>query len=183
MCRVHACGVTYLVVVQGDLLIVDTGDKVIADGVLVHGHGLVVDEASLTGESDPQNKSPEKPWLRAGTQVLRCCVCAVKAPVAMLLVCSVQQFQWCRQVVEGDGRMLVIAVGEDSEWGRTMAMVVGETPDTPLQEKLTDLAAAISKVGLAVAVLAFVVLMIRWALHLWLASLHTLSRPQKGDTR
>ncbi len=59
--------------------------------------------------------------------------------------------------------MLVIAVGEDSEWGRTMAMVVGDTPDTPLQEKLTDLAAAISKVGLAVAVLAFCVLMIRWA--------------------
>ena len=59
--------------------------------------------------------------------------------------------------------MLVIAVGEDSEWGRTMAMVVGESADTPLQEKLTDLAAAISKVGLAVAVLAFVVLMIRWA--------------------
>ena len=57
--------------------------------------------------------------------------------------------------------MLVIAVGEDSEWGRTMAMVVGDTPDTPLQEKLTDLAAAISKVGLAVAVLAFCVLMIR----------------------
>ena len=67
----------------------------------------------------------------------------------------------CGQIVEGDGRMLVTAVGEDSEWGRTMAMVVGESADTPLQEKLTDLAAAISKVGLAVAVLAFVVLMVR----------------------
>jgi len=54
---------------QGDMLILDTGDKVIADGLFVQGHGLVIDEASLTGESDPQNKSPAKPWLRAGTQV------------------------------------------------------------------------------------------------------------------
>ena len=54
---------------QGDLLILDTGDKVIADGLFVQGHGLVIDEASLTGESDPQSKAPAKPWLRAGTQV------------------------------------------------------------------------------------------------------------------
>ena len=54
---------------QGDLLLLDTGDKVVADGLLVLGHGLVVDEASLTGESDPQSKTPTKPWLRSGTQV------------------------------------------------------------------------------------------------------------------
>lgn len=57
--------------------------------------------------------------------------------------------------------MLVIAVGTDSEWGRTMALVSGESEATPLQDKLTDLAGAIARVGLAVAVLAFVVLMIR----------------------
>lgn len=64
-------------------------------------------------------------------------------------------------MTEGDGRILVLAVGEHSEWGQTMALVVGESQDTPLQEKLTVLAAAIGKVGLAVAVLCFVVLMIR----------------------
>ena len=37
------------------------------------------------------------------------------------------------QVTEGSGRMLVVAVGENSEWGRTMALVVGEVGDTPLQ--------------------------------------------------
>ncbi len=45
-----------------------------------------------------------------------------------------------------------------------MALVVGEPEDTPLQEKLGGLAAAISKAGLAVAVISFVVLMTRCAL-------------------
>lgn len=48
------------------------GDKVVADGVVVESHGLVVDEASLTGESDPIKKSEEDPWCRSGTQVSVC---------------------------------------------------------------------------------------------------------------
>jgi magnesium-transporting ATPase (P-type) len=45
------------------------GDKIVADGVVVESHGLVVDEASLTGESDPIKKTEEDPWCRSGTQV------------------------------------------------------------------------------------------------------------------
>ena len=41
-----------------------------ADGVAVVSHGLVVDEASLTGESEPLHKGPqEDPWCKSGTQV------------------------------------------------------------------------------------------------------------------
>lgn len=65
------------------------------------------------------------------------------------------------QVVEGSSRMLVTAVGTDSEWGRTMALVAGEAEETPLQVSLGALAAAIGKVGLAVGAVCFVVLMIR----------------------
>jgi hypothetical protein len=36
-------------VVVGDVMQVDTGDKLIADGVLIDHHHLVIDEASLTG--------------------------------------------------------------------------------------------------------------------------------------
>lgn len=57
-------------VVVGDILVLDTGDKICADGLMVSGHHLVVDEASLTGESDPIKKSvDEDPWCRSGTQV------------------------------------------------------------------------------------------------------------------
>jgi Ca2+-transporting ATPase len=120
--------------VVGDIVRLITGDKVAADGVLLASQGLVIDEASLTGESDPIKKSVEaSPWVRCGTQVS-----------------------------EGSGTLLVTAVGVQSEWGRTMAMVVGETGDTPLQEALTVLAAAVGKVGLGVGVLCFTVLLIRW---------------------
>ena len=53
----------------GDVLILDTGDKVVADGVLLEAHGLVIDEASLTGESEPVRKNADDVWCRSGTQV------------------------------------------------------------------------------------------------------------------
>ena len=56
-------------VVVGDVLLLDTGDKIVADGVVVQSFGLVVDEASLTGESDPIKKNEDDPWCRSGTQV------------------------------------------------------------------------------------------------------------------
>ena len=63
------------------------------------------------------------------------------------------------------GRFLVIvtAVGEKSEWGMTMSMVMGEAEYTPLQEKLEVVATQIGKLGGGVAVVCFVVLTIYWA--------------------
>jgi Ca2+-transporting ATPase len=123
--------------VVGDLMMLDTGDKVVADGYTLEVHGLTLDEASLTGEADPIKKGLEggDPWIRSGTQV-----------------------------TEGSGRVLVIAVGEHSEWGRTMALVVGESGETPLQEKLGVLAMAIGKIGFVVALICFIVLLIRWCI-------------------
>ncbi|KAK9829300.1 hypothetical protein WJX72_005021 [[Myrmecia] bisecta] len=123
-------------VVVGDIMVLDTGDKIVADGLLLHTYGMVVDEASLTGESEPIKKTQEvDPWLRSGTQL-----------------------------TEGSGSMLVVAVGEQSEWGRTMAMVMTESGETPLQEHLAVLAGAIGKVGLGVAAVCFVVLLVRWCI-------------------
>lgn len=66
-------------------------------------------------------------------------------------------------MTEGSGRLLVLAVGKDSEWGRTMALVATEAQPTPLQDALSVLATAIGKVGLAVGVICFVVLFVRRA--------------------
>ncbi len=44
--------------------------QVCADGVVTESFGLVLDEASLTGEGDPIHKDrDEDPWVRSGTQV------------------------------------------------------------------------------------------------------------------
>jgi len=137
--KVQRGGHTVLVknhdIVCGDVMILDTGDKIIADGILFETHGLVVDEASLTGESDPIKKKIESdPWCRSGTTVN-----------------------------EGSGKVIVSAVGTRSEWGRTMELVATAGDDaTPLQEKLEVLASAIGKVGLGVAVSCFIVLLIKW---------------------
>ena len=120
-------------VVVGDVLLIDAGDKFVADGVYIEGHDLVADEASLTGESEPVRKNARKPFCRSGTQA-----------------------------TEGEGKVLVLAVGERSEWGETMSKVMGESEDTPLQEKLEVLATNIGKIGFGVAVVCFVVLFASW---------------------
>lgn len=40
-----------------------------ADGIVIESHGMIIDEASLTGEADPIKKTLEDPWVRSGTQV------------------------------------------------------------------------------------------------------------------
>lgn len=100
----HQCLCLNTEVVVGDIVLLHTGDKLVADGYCLESNALVIDEASLTGEADPVRKGPADPWIRSGTQVN-----------------------------EGSGSMLVLAVGEASEWGKTMALVQTKTGKTPLQ--------------------------------------------------
>lgn len=66
------------------------------------------------------------------------------------------------QVNEGSGHILVTAVGENSEWGKTMALVGEAGSDmTPLQEKLEGVAAAVGKVGFFVAISCFIALLVK----------------------
>lgn len=122
-------------IVVGDVVLLDTGDKVAADMYMVESFGLTADESSLTGETEPVRKGQSEGdcWIRSGSQIS-----------------------------EGSGRAIVIAVGPYSEWGKTMALVARESGITPLQEKLGVLAVAIGKIGLVVAIICFLVLLIRW---------------------
>uniref|UniRef100_A0A670YPH3 Calcium-transporting ATPase n=1 Tax=Pseudonaja textilis TaxID=8673 RepID=A0A670YPH3_PSETE len=75
--------------VVGDIAQVKYGDLLPADGVFIQGNDLKIDESSLTGESDQVRKSIDKdPMLLSGTHVM-----------------------------EGSGRMLVTAVGVNSQTG------------------------------------------------------------------
>lgn len=137
--KVFRNGIESLVIstelVVGDIVILDTGDKVVADMYTIQSFDLTADESSLTGETEPVKKGEQDgdPWLRSGSQI-----------------------------GEGSGRGLVLAVGPNSEWGKTMALIAKESAPTPLQEKLGIVATAIGKIGLFVAIVCFLVLLIRW---------------------
>eukprot|EP00163_Fabomonas_tropica_P011977 TRINITY_DN2302_c0_g1_i6.p1 TRINITY_DN2302_c0_g1~~TRINITY_DN2302_c0_g1_i6.p1 ORF type:complete len:805 (-),score=234.90 TRINITY_DN2302_c0_g1_i6:1546-3960(-) len=113
----------------GDVMIVETGDILSADGLYLDGHNVRMDESSATGESDLLRKDDEKPFMLSGTQ--------------------------CQ---EGNCTMLVVAVGPNSFFGRTMMSLRTEEQMTPLEEKLDVLAEYIGKIGLAAAIFTFVTL-------------------------
>ncbi|KAM3294001.1 hypothetical protein ACQJBY_037102 [Aegilops geniculata] len=114
----------------GDVVHLAVGDQVPADGVFISGFSLLLDESSLTGESEPVDVNEDKPFLSSGTKVL-----------------------------DGSGQMLVTAVGMRTQWGKLMAALTeGGNDETPLQVKLSGVANIIGKIGLFFAVLTFVVL-------------------------
>ncbi|XP_022938502.1 calcium-transporting ATPase 4, plasma membrane-type-like [Cucurbita moschata] len=123
--------------VVGDIVHLSIGDQVPADGILVSGYSLSIDESSLSGESEPVNVDDNRPFLLAGTKVQ-----------------------------DGSGKMLVASVGMRTEWGRLMVTLSeGGDDETPLQVKLNGVATIIGKVGLVFAVLTFIVLISRFIVH------------------
>uniref|UniRef100_A0A4W5KWW9 Calcium-transporting ATPase n=1 Tax=Hucho hucho TaxID=62062 RepID=A0A4W5KWW9_9TELE len=83
--------------VTGDIAQIKYGDLLPADGILIQGNDLKIDESSLTGESDQVRKSLEKdPMLLSGTHVM-----------------------------EGSGRMVVSAVGLNSQTGIIFTLLGG----------------------------------------------------------
>ena len=134
-------------VVVGDVVLVETGDEIPADGILAEATDLQVDESSLTGEQlttkSPLQTSPipmEKGLEGASAEAY---------PKDMLLRSSM--------VMNGSGRMTVTAVGDETEIGRVARQATEQTSvKTPLNMQLDRLAKLISKVGTSVSVLAFV---------------------------
>ena len=129
-------------VVVGDVVIVETGDEVPADGHLFESTDLQVDESSLTGEpittkeSLPLSTSQEKTKSEEAY------------PKDMLLRSSM--------VMGGTGRYIVSAVGDETEIGHVARQATELTGvKTPLNIQLGKLAKVISKVGIGLSLSAF----------------------------
>ncbi|XP_071753883.1 plasma membrane calcium-transporting ATPase 2 isoform X1 [Centroberyx gerrardi] len=94
-------------IVVGDIAQVKYGDLLPTDGVLIQGNDLKIDESSLTGESDHVRKAADKdPMLLSGTHVM-----------------------------EGSGRMLVTAVGVNSQTGIIFTLLGAGTEEEEKKEK------------------------------------------------
>jgi len=117
-------------VVVGDLLVLAEGDVVPADAAVVEAAALLVDEASLTGESVPVDKAAADAQQSAD---------AVSAGTV---------------VVRGRGLAVVTATGAASAMGRVAALLVAGSGLTPLQRRLVGVGRALA--GVAVVLCAVV---------------------------
>ncbi|KAF2739008.1 calcium transporting P-type ATPase-like protein [Polyplosphaeria fusca] len=133
----------------GDVILLEPGDMVPVDGILIDGHGIKCDESSATGESDLLKKTSADEVYRTmeNHQPLK------KMDPFILSGAKVS---------EGVGSFLVTATGVNSTYGKTMMSLREESEVTPLQSKLNVLAEYIAKLGGAAALLLFVVLVIEF---------------------
>ena len=130
-------------VVVGDVVVVETGDEVPADGQLFESTDLQVDESSLTGE----------PMAHKAVQVDQQAVNGEAYPKDMLLRSSM--------VMGGTGRYVVSAVGDATEIGHVARQATELTGvKTPLNIQLDRLAKLISKIGSVVATASFLIFLI-----------------------
>lgn len=117
-------------IVVGDIVYLQAGDKIPADGIVIEGE-LKVDQAALNGETEEADKIP--------------CVDGASYDVKDLL----NRYYAYRGTVVcgGEGYMEIKVVGDNTLFGELALEVQEETRETPLQVKLGKLAKQISTFG------------------------------------
>ena len=135
--------------VPGDIVVLEAGDAVPADGRIIENASLKIEEAALTGESVPVNKMIEALYLNPGQE---------DVPLG-------DRKNMCYMgstVVYGRGKAVITETGMDTEMGK-IAGALAETADeqTPLQRKLDQLGKTLSwlVLGICVFIFAFNLLM------------------------
>ena len=125
-------------VVPGDIVFLEAGDKVPADGRLIMENSLKVDHSSLTGESEPQLRTLE---------------------------CTHENILESRNMVfsgtlvqSGDGAALIYATGMNTQIGRIAGLTkkIGETA-SPLRKELNHFIRIISIIAIALGVTFFII--------------------------
>ncbi len=117
--------------VVGDVVLLETGDKVPADGKVLSTVDLTCDTSMITGESASMAPDPDEELCRGYT------------------------------ILTGEGAMEVTKVGMATEMGKIREALAKEPEPTPLQERLSSLADKIGIAGTIAAVAIFAALMTR----------------------
>ena len=126
-------------VVVGDIIILETGEEIPADGELVEALSLQVNESNLTGEPVVEKTTNEAEF-------------DLEATYSSNLVMR------GTTVVDGHGMMKVIKVGDATEIGKVARQSTEQSTEaTPLNIQLTKLANLIGKVGFTIAIATFLI--------------------------
>lgn len=114
-------------IVPGDVLVLETGDKIPADAFVFETVALRIDESALTGESVPVGKN-EKENIFAGTQI-----------------------------VHGKCKAVVTATGMNTKIGQIASLIQTKKSDTPLQIKITKLSLNLAILAILASALTFAI--------------------------
>ena len=129
--------------VPGDVVLLEAGDSVPADGRIIENASLKIEEAALTGESVPVNKVLEELGLAEGQEDIplgdRKNMCYMGSTV-----------------VYGRGKAVIVKTGMDTEMGKIAgALAATAEEQTPLQKKLDSLGKTLSFLVLGICVFIF----------------------------
>jgi Ca2+-transporting ATPase len=128
----HPASVPSRDIVVGDLVLLEAGDALPADGWVIAADDMFSDESAFTGETEPARKDLLDRVLKGAF------------------------------ITAGKGHMLAAAVGDSAQMGVIAASLgIDHATQTPLEQKLTALAGLISRFGYAMAVLICTTLLIR----------------------
>ena len=126
-------------IVQGDILVLQAGDKVDADVRLIEANNLQVDEASLTGESVPVDKDPDAE-VEEGAATGDVLNTAFSGTV----------------VTNGKGKGIVVGVGMDSAMGSIAGLLTDANQGkTPLQLRVDNLAKKLAVIAFIAGAIIF----------------------------
>ena len=134
----------------GDLIIINYGEIMAADILLIEGNSIKMDESALTGESDAMKKETYEKCEEILNEKTN------KVPSPLILSGT--------NCIEGAGKGIVIAVGEYSQKGIIRRTVdnAREKSKTPLEEKLDKIAKIIGYFGIVAGIVTFITLFIRY---------------------
>lgn len=135
--------------VPGDIVLLRAGERIPADGRVLESHELAVDESILTGESLPVGK-------RVGEL----------AEASSLPERSNMVFGGT-YVAEGQGKVLIIATGVETEFGKiAQSVLTQKSEETPLQKAVSSMGWVITAITLVLVALVYILGMARGMEHL-----------------
>lgn len=126
-------------VVPGDVVMLNAGDIIPADGLVMESKDLFIDEAAFTGETFPVEKIPGK--------------AAVDAPLAK----RANSVFMGSHVISGKGKILVIKTGHDTEFGKISTRLVKRTPEIEFERGIRRFGYMLMEITLVLIIVIFAI--------------------------
>ena len=131
--------------VSGDVVILEAGNYVPADGRIIESFNLKIEESSLTGETEPVLKDAYK-------------ICKPNIALGdmnnMAFMTSI--------IVNGHGKAIITEIGMNTKVGKIANMMIeDESPETPIQKKLAQVGKVLGIVCLAICLIIFLIGLIK----------------------